>query len=49
MTLHPNGGMCCARQHAHLDCSALPFKAMPPILSDTGTLIVRRTDFKQQL
>ena len=49
MTLQPKGGMCCACQHAHRDCSPLPFKAMPPIQRETCTVIVRCTDFKRQL
>ena len=49
MTHHPKGGMCCACQHAHRDCSTLPFKTMPPIQRDTSTIIVRCTDFKRQL
>ena len=48
MTYHPKGGMCCACLRARRDCSALPFKAMPPIQRDTSTVIVRCTDFKRQ-
>lgn len=48
MTHQPKGGMCCACQHAQRDCSALPFKAMPPIQHDNSTVIVRCTDFKRQ-
>ena len=48
MTHHPKGGMCCACQHAHRDCSALSFKAMPPIQRDASTVIVQCTDFKRQ-
>ena len=49
MTYHPKGGMCCACQYARRDCSALPFKSMPPIQRDTTTVIVRCTDFTRQL
>ena len=49
MTHQPKGGMCCACQPARRDCSALPFKAMPPIKRDASTVIVRCTGFKRQL
>ena len=49
MSYQPKGGMCCACQHALLDCSALPFKTIPPIQQGTSSVIEGCTDFKRQL
>lgn len=47
MNYYPKGGRCAHCQHAHRDCSSLPFDTMPVHRRDGVDVVVICTEFRQ--